>query len=48
MTEKISREIRLKNRPTGMPGENNFELAEVAVPEIRDGEVLVQNIYMSV
>ena len=48
MTEKISREIRLKNRPVGLPSENDFELAEVAVPEVGDGEVLVQNIYMSV
>ena len=48
MTEKISREIRLKNRPIGMPGENDFELAEVAVPKVGDGELLVQNIYMSV
>ncbi|CAB1055844.1 Putative oxidoreductase YncB [Olavius sp. associated proteobacterium Delta 1] len=48
MTDKISREIRLKNRPVGLPSESDFELAEVAVPEVRDGELLVQNIYMSV
>ena len=48
MTEKISREIRLKNRPIGLPKESDFELAEVTVPEVGDGEVLVQNIYMSV
>lgn len=43
-----SREIRLKRRPVGMPDEENFELAETHVPEPRDGEVLVRNIYMSV
>jgi NADPH-dependent curcumin reductase CurA len=48
MVEKVSREIRLKNRPAGLPTESDFELAEVAVPEVDDGEVLVQNIYMSV
>jgi NADPH-dependent curcumin reductase CurA len=48
MTEKLSREIRLKNRPVGLPVESDFEVAEVAVPEVGDGELLVQNIYMSV
>jgi len=48
MAETISKEIRLKNRPVGLPGESDFELAEVAVGEVGDGEVLVQNIYMSV
>ena len=48
MAEKISREIRLKNRPVGLPSENDFDLAEVEVPQVRDGEILVQNIYMSV
>jgi len=31
-----------------MPGESDFELAEVSMPEVGDGEILVQNIYMSV
>ena len=48
MTNKISREIRLKNRPVGLPGESDFELAEVTLPEVGDNELLVQNIYMSV
>jgi NADPH-dependent curcumin reductase CurA len=48
MTTIISKEIRLKNRPVGMPGETDFELAEVSMPEVGDGEILVQNIYMSV
>ena len=48
MTTKISREIRLKNRPVGLPSASDFELAEVAVPKVGDGEILVQNIYMSV
>ena len=48
MTHTISREIHLKNRPEGVPRETDFELAEVELSEIGEGEVLVQNIYMSV
>jgi NADPH-dependent curcumin reductase CurA len=48
MNSQISREIRLKNRPAGLPSESDFELAEVTVPQAGEGQVLVQNIYMSV
>ena len=48
MTVKISREIRLKNRPVGLPAESDFELAEVRVPQVGQSQVLVENIYMSV
>jgi NADPH-dependent curcumin reductase CurA len=48
MNAAVSREIRLKNRPVGLPAEIDFELAEVTIPEVRPGEILVQNIYMSV
>ena len=48
MSKLVSREVRLKSRPTGMPQTSNFELAEVAVPEADYGEVLVRNHYMSV
>jgi len=41
-------EIRLAARPQGWPTEENFEVAEVAVPEPGDGQILVRNIYMSV
>jgi len=34
MTYTISREIRLKNRPEGMPRETDFELVKVELPEI--------------
>lgn len=43
-----SREIRLRERPSGMPTEHTFELAEVELPELADGEFLVRNIWMSV
>ena len=48
MTEIVSREIHLKNRPTGLPRQGDFELVEVQIPEIVEGEILVRNIYMSV
>ena len=48
MTTTISREIRLKNRPEGLPAKSDFELSEVTIPAINEGEILVQNIYMSV
>lgn len=48
MAETLSREIRLKNRPAGLPTINDFELTEVLIPEIKDGQILVRNVYMSV
>jgi NADPH-dependent curcumin reductase CurA len=48
MSERKSREIRLKNRPTGLPAPGDFELAETPVPEPGPGQVLVRNVYMSV
>lgn len=48
MSEMKSREIRLKNRPVGMPCGTDFELAEANVTEIGEGEVLIRNVYMSV
>ena len=47
--EKLfSREIHLKQRPVGMPTENDFQLVRVEVPDLRDGEFLVRNLWMSV
>ena len=48
MTNLKSREIRLKNRPVGMPQPQDFELAETGVAAPKAGEVLVRNIWMSV
>ena len=47
MTETTA-EIRLASRPDGAPVHDNFELAEVPLPEPGDGEVLVRNSYLSV
>jgi len=48
MNNRISREIRLKSRPVGIPKENNFELVEKPVPEPGENQLLVKNLYMSV
>src|SRR5277367_6565367 len=44
----VSREIRLKSRPSGMPTAANFELAEVKLPDPAPGEVQVRNSWMTV
>ena len=43
-----SREIQLASRPVGRPVPENFRLAEVSLPELTDGQVLVRNRYISV
>jgi len=48
MSNRKSREIRLKSRPAGMPSAENFELAEVDLPAPGPGQVLVRNSYMTV
>ena len=48
MAETVSREIRLKHRPVGLPSESDFELVTVPMPTPGTGEVLVRNLYMSV
>src|ERR671933_978573 len=42
------KEIHLKKRPEGFVTEDDFELVEVEIPELRkEGEFLVRNIWMS-
>ncbi len=43
-----SREIHLKSRPQGVPKPENFQLAEVDVPQPGNGEILVLNEWISV
>ena len=43
-----SREIRLRQRPVGMPTADDFETATVDVADPADGEVTVRNVVMSV
>jgi NADPH-dependent curcumin reductase CurA len=43
-----SHEIRLASRPKGWPTLENFATAQVELPALGDGQVLVQNLFMSV
>ncbi len=44
----VTREILLKSRPVGEPEAANFEVVERPTPEPGAGEVLVENVYISV
>ncbi|MBA3433367.1 MAG: NADP-dependent oxidoreductase [Actinobacteria bacterium] len=46
--EGVAREIRLVARPQGFPAEELFEVAETAIPDPGDGQLLVRNAYFSV
>ena len=43
-----SREIHLVRRPSGMPVTDDFALVDATVADAADGEVLIQNLYLSV
>ncbi|WP_420467673.1 NADP-dependent oxidoreductase [Panacagrimonas sp.] len=43
-----NRQIVLKSRPVGIPQPQHFELVQAPVPELKDGEFLVENHYLSV
>ena len=44
----LSREIHLVARPDGMPQPGDFRMVETEVPDAADGQVQIQNLYMSV
>jgi NADPH-dependent curcumin reductase CurA len=48
MKDVISREIRLVSRPSGIPTLANFTVAQTTLEPLRDQQVLVRNLYMSV
>lgn len=43
-----NREVHLVKRPEGLPQLGDFKVVEASVPDIADGQVLIQQIYMSV
>jgi len=43
-----NRQVLLKSRPTGIPQAEHFEVTEGSVPELRDGQILVRNQFLSV
>jgi len=42
------REIRLRRLPEGLPTSADFEIAEVELPALGAGEVLVRNLWLTV
>ncbi len=42
-----NRQVWLRSRPSGIPAASDFGLREVALPAISDGEILVQNQFLS-
>jgi NADPH-dependent curcumin reductase CurA len=48
MKNNRNRQVILKSRPADIPQADNFEIIESDVPELRDGQILVHNIYLSV
>lgn len=44
----VNRQIQLVSRPKGMADLNNFTIHKSAVPQIKDGEVLVHALYLTV
>ncbi|MEJ1191690.1 NADP-dependent oxidoreductase [Pseudarthrobacter sp. CCNWLW207] len=43
-----TREIHLASRPAGRPVPENFRLAEAPLPALKEGQILVRNLYISV
>jgi len=48
LNERVGYEIHLKERPLGIASKNNFELVRVRVPDLKQGQFLVRNVWMSV
>ena len=44
---KVNRRIVLAKRPTGEPTPDDFRLEEAPIPELNDGEILLQTVYLS-
>jgi NADPH-dependent curcumin reductase CurA len=48
MPPMTNRQVRLRFRPDGIPQAEHFEIVDAPVPEIREGELLVRNLFLSV
>ncbi len=47
-SEANNRQVHLVSRPKGIPSLDNFKLHMSAVPQLKEGEVLVRSLYLSV
>ena len=43
----MNKQIIFKNRPVGTPDENTWKLEENSIPELKEGEILIQHHYIS-
>lgn len=48
MTQRVNRQWRLAQRPTGLVTPTDFTWSQSPVPEVAEGELLVQTLYLSV
>lgn len=48
MSRAASRQVHLVRRPEGVPQPDDFALVEAPLPELAEGELLVENLWMSV
>ena len=48
MRQKANTQVRLKARPDGIPQPEHFEIVQAALPDLRTGQFLVRNEYLSV
>lgn len=48
MAPTVNRQVRLKERPNGIPEAEHFELVEAAMPELAERQFLVRNEFLSV
>jgi NADPH-dependent curcumin reductase len=48
MTPQVNRQVRLKARPSAIPEAVHFEIVTAPLPELRAGQLLVRNLYLSV
>lgn len=48
MSVRTARQIHMVSRPAGMPAQEHFKLVEVELPAPGEGQVLVENRYLSV
>lgn len=46
--QQVNRQVVLKERPLGIPQASHFALRDAALPEPKDGEILVRNLFLSV
>ncbi|GGJ74629.1 NADP-dependent oxidoreductase [Deinococcus aquiradiocola] len=47
-TAQTSREVQLAARPVGTPKPSDFSMADVTLPPLEEGQVRVQNLYLTV